>query len=447
MKSNRKARLATLPCVAAIFATGFAHAHANPDLDTAIAELNQWLVPPAHASLADVDAVYRTPDERAPRSGAAADKADESNYELLQPDASGQFRAFLHVVVREGWVSNAAINHSCVLKGRIAADPSTPQGIAAAKEIETENRRVLVNLREICSRFREKLPAASWNRGKIRVIPALADRGFIPQTNTRYSLAGPSLYQVPGGQHAGPAEQFTGMAWSLANEFVFRSALADVFTLPATTAGPAKPGWHRVEFVGKDHQSRLRVEVDLARRLVRLPAKADDHPTPEPAAGANPEPTPGPAAHAKPVLWSGSREKPDEWRAPKGICLDLNPSPIPGTGEIRVAICHEGRKFPLFEGRIKLLFHHASGSSLITPFVAEIVVDGGTSVVPGCIYSGEGDPAQLKLYQLDNAFGRKLRNFFPIDLGDTLSLRSLGGEATTWPKALDAAPTRARAWD
>jgi hypothetical protein len=104
-----------------------------------------------------------------------------------------------------------------------------------------------------------------------REIPAKIDSEFKPEVGIEYALATLSLYHPARGSDPGPAERDTSMAWSFANEFVYRTALAKDYAVPAGQAGPTKAGWCQVSFASKDGKSRLTVEVDVGRRVGRLP--------------------------------------------------------------------------------------------------------------------------------------------------------------------------------
>jgi hypothetical protein len=115
--------------------------------------------------------------------------------------------------------------------------------------------------------------AASAVAGDVKApleMPAKIDSEFRPEAGVEYALAGGSLYQPARGSDPGPAERDTSIAWSIANEFVHRTALAKDYVIPAGQAGPTKDGWCEVGFTGKDGKSRLIVEVHVERRVARL---------------------------------------------------------------------------------------------------------------------------------------------------------------------------------
>jgi hypothetical protein len=119
-----------------------------------------------------------------------------------------------------------------------------------------------------------------------REIPAKIDTEFRPEAGVEYTLAAPSLYQPARSSDPGPAARDTSVAWSFANEFVYRTALAKEYVVPAGQAGPTKDGWCQVGFTSKDEKSRLIVEVHIERRVARLRPQGGQ--SPAPANGAEP---------------------------------------------------------------------------------------------------------------------------------------------------------------
>jgi len=105
-------------------------------------------------------------------------------------------------------------------------------------------------------------------------IPAKSDSKFRPEAGVEYTLATGTVYRAARGSDPGPAERDSSMAWSFANEFVCRTALAEQYVLPAGQAGPTKDGWRQVGFLSKDGKSRLIVEVRVERRVARLRLQA-----------------------------------------------------------------------------------------------------------------------------------------------------------------------------
>jgi hypothetical protein len=96
-------------------------------------------------------------------------------------------------------------------------------------------------------------------------IAAKIDAGFRPEQRIEYTLAPPWLYRTSA---AGPAEGETAIAWSRANELVYRTALAKDYALPAQQSGPTRNGWCPVTFTSKDGKTKLVIEVDVRREVL-----------------------------------------------------------------------------------------------------------------------------------------------------------------------------------
>jgi hypothetical protein len=120
-----------------------------------------------------------------------------------------------------------------------------------------------------------------------REIPARVDSGFRPEPGVEYTLAAGTLWHPAREAEQGPAERDSSMACTLANEFVYRTALAKEYVVPAAQAAPAKDGWHQVGFTSQDGKSRLLVEVQAERRVLRIrPPVGEQAGAPVPAAPA-----------------------------------------------------------------------------------------------------------------------------------------------------------------
>jgi len=65
---------------------------------------------------------------------------------------------------------------------------------------------------------------------------------FIPIANTAYRLFPNDIYKHDP-KDPGPADATTSRAWSMANEFVYRTALRHQYQLPASAAGPENDGY------------------------------------------------------------------------------------------------------------------------------------------------------------------------------------------------------------
>jgi len=102
-------------------------------------------------------------------------------------------------------------------------------------------------------------------------MPAKVDTEFTPQVGLEYSLQGGPLYYHDDRNNPGPAALTSSAAWSFANEFLYRTALAKQYILPAGSVSLRNNGWWEVGFTAKDGKSRLIVEVQMDRRIARLP--------------------------------------------------------------------------------------------------------------------------------------------------------------------------------
>jgi hypothetical protein len=101
-----------------------------------------------------------------------------------------------------------------------------------------------------------------------RVVPARINPDLVPESGTIYSLAGGWLYHAPNNE--GLASKALGLGWKRANEFVYRTALANDYDLPASRS-EMKDGWFEMEFTSKGQKARLLVEVSMVTGAVRLP--------------------------------------------------------------------------------------------------------------------------------------------------------------------------------
>ncbi|MCF7730654.1 MAG: toxin-antitoxin system YwqK family antitoxin [Akkermansiaceae bacterium] len=105
---------------------------------------------------------------------------------------------------------------------------------------------------------------------KPREIPAKIDSEFRPEVGVEYTLAAPSMFHPAHAGDPGPSERDTSAAWSFAIEFVYRTALAKEYAVPAGQAGPTKGGWFQVGFTSRDGKALLTVEVQIERHVARL---------------------------------------------------------------------------------------------------------------------------------------------------------------------------------
>ena len=114
-----------------------------------------------------------------------------------------------------------------------------------------------------------------------------------------------------------------------------------------------------------------------------------------------------------------------EWKGPEGLVITITKD-----GDFLVANRNTKKKKALLSGNIKILFQSDTqgkptdeGYGYIKVFVANISVGEEKSIIPGCAYAGEGDPAGIRMCELDNYFGRQLRKPFSVTVHEVLSLR------------------------
>lgn len=108
-----------------------------------------------------------------------------------------------------------------------------------------------------------------------REIPPSVSRHFKPEPETKYAVVGTWLFPRHNGQTASsePAEGKMYHAWSVANEFVYRTALADEYVLPAHTTDALGDGVYHVAFAGKHGGGDLLVEVEVHQIGEREPVR------------------------------------------------------------------------------------------------------------------------------------------------------------------------------
>jgi hypothetical protein len=100
---------------------------------------------------------------------------------------------------------------------------------------------------------------------------------FWPKSSTWYRLSADTTHREKAFSQHGPAEIKTSMAWSLANEFVHRTALRNVYALPATSTGPfslldseLEGSLYLVSFKQKSSGSQLVLLVSIKQRQIGI---------------------------------------------------------------------------------------------------------------------------------------------------------------------------------
>lgn len=91
---------------------------------------------------------------------------------------------------------------------------------------------------------------------------------IIPKPGNLYVLAGNSLYET---KDPGPSAIGTSIAWGLANEFVYRTGLRNVYKLPAQSVRSTQQAdWYEVEFESQNGDKTIRIQVDVQSRTLEL---------------------------------------------------------------------------------------------------------------------------------------------------------------------------------
>lgn len=108
--------------------------------------------------------------------------------------------------------------------------------------------------------------AASSATSETLQIAAKVDPDFTPQPGTKYEVVGAGLFRTDA---PGPAEKDTSVAWSLANEFVHRTALAKKYAVPASSVTPDGDNF-KATFRSLGSEKEITVEIDTKAKTVTL---------------------------------------------------------------------------------------------------------------------------------------------------------------------------------
>jgi hypothetical protein len=90
---------------------------------------------------------------------------------------------------------------------------------------------------------------------------------LFPVLGNLYLIAAPDLYKPP---HPGPALSQLSRAWSIGNEFVFRTALRAKYKLPAGSSRLLQNGDALISFTREEGGKELTVLVHLRSNTVEL---------------------------------------------------------------------------------------------------------------------------------------------------------------------------------
>ena len=91
---------------------------------------------------------------------------------------------------------------------------------------------------------------------------------LLPVVGTVYLISGQDLYK--GAQNPGPASAELNIAWHIANEFVFRTALQTKYKLPSGSSQLLKGGDALVSFAPKQGDKELTVLVHWKQKTVEI---------------------------------------------------------------------------------------------------------------------------------------------------------------------------------
>jgi len=111
--------------------------------------------------------------------------------------------------------------------------------------------------------------AESSNTNSVVILESVKSK-LQPQTNVIYKIAPNWIYKT---DNPGPPEFETAHAWSLANEFVFRTGLRDSLDLPAQSAGKQHKDLYSVTFGTRNNGKEVVLFVDPKAGTVRLNKK------------------------------------------------------------------------------------------------------------------------------------------------------------------------------
>ena len=97
-------------------------------------------------------------------------------------------------------------------------------------------------------------------------VPSAVDPQFVPCQGIEYHIVGPAIFRT---KDSGPAERDTSIAWTKANEFVYRTSLATEYALPASCIGSDGDRFV-ASFDHKKSKKRISILVNIQTRTVSL---------------------------------------------------------------------------------------------------------------------------------------------------------------------------------
>ena len=141
------------------------------EVEAQVRELNRLTIPPNGTPLHEIENVYGQLKSVESSESFKGNTTDLSSRELLPRWFRTDSRAFLFARVGNGVATQIGINHLCVAKGRkqiglgLGNDPGQPQETRQLqRELEQENRGVLLDLMLIRDKYGRALNNARWNR-------------------------------------------------------------------------------------------------------------------------------------------------------------------------------------------------------------------------------------------------------------------------------------------
>jgi hypothetical protein len=144
---------------------------------------------------------------------------------------------------------------------------STKMQISREGSIERAHMKILLLFSLLFTQL--VMAVDAFNRDNAYITIPSAQTTINPTTTKPYRITPDTLFRTT---EPGPAQMRTSQAWSIANEFVFRTSLRNKFVLPASSAGAEGKGGglYVVAFERKGGGKRLKVQVDIENRTVRI---------------------------------------------------------------------------------------------------------------------------------------------------------------------------------
>jgi hypothetical protein len=117
-----------------------------------------------------------------------------------------------------------------------------------------------------CGRRSDPVEDKTQSKTSTPEVRSALDREFAPEPGVEYNITGSDIFRT---SDSGPASRDTSIAWSVANEFVYRTALGKEYSLPASSVGP-DGNRHIAKFTHKQEDKRISVGVNIHTRTATL---------------------------------------------------------------------------------------------------------------------------------------------------------------------------------